>query len=78
MRWWLSMATAANLAGIGRRGLLEKIVAAIVAGRAARVVTIVGQIEDQAAAKGVPGMKAVQAAAVAGHLTGSPKSSSRS
>ena len=41
MRWCPSMATAANLGGIGRRGLRErieaKIEAEIVAGRAARV-----------------------------------------
>jgi uncharacterized heparinase superfamily protein len=69
---------AANLAGIGRRALLEKIVAAA---QAARVATIVVPAADpvvvKAVAKVAPGMKAGRVAA-GGHSTDSPKSSWRS
>jgi hypothetical protein len=69
------MVRAANLGGIGRRGLPEKIEAEIVAGRAARDAMIgVLVAEDLKAA-----MKAGPAAAgVAARSMGSPKSSSRS
>jgi hypothetical protein len=74
---------AANLAGIGRRALPEKIVAAA---RAARVATIVVPAADpvvvKAVAKVAPGMKgdmkAGRVAAAGGHSTDSPKSSWRS
>jgi hypothetical protein len=70
------MARAANLGGIGRRGLLEKIEAEIVAGRAARgAMTAVLVAADPKVA-----MKAGPAAAAAEDVrsTISPKSSWRS
>jgi hypothetical protein len=76
------MAMAANLAGIGRRALLEKIEAAA---QAARVATIVVPAADpvvvKAVAKVAPGMKGDMKAgrvAAGGHSTDSPKSSWRS
>jgi hypothetical protein len=76
------MAMAANLAGIGRRGLLEKIVAAAQAARVAMIVVPAADlVVVKAGAKVAPGMregmKAGRAAAAAEAvlLKDSPRSS---
>jgi len=76
------MARAANLGGIGRRGLPAKIEAEIVAGRAVRdvmtdVPTEVLAAEDLKVAT-KEDTKAGPAAAADARSMGSPKSSSRS
>ena len=82
MRSCLSTARAANLAGIARRGLRERIEVEIVAGRAARgamtaVPTEVLVVADPKVAMKVD-MKAVPAVAAGVRSTISPKSSWRS